>query len=66
MNMWAGSYMYLVVINLSILCMAISSARKLVLQVVFLIFVFQPLLDCKFHIRLSISSNVCSQLDSVG
>ena len=27
-NMWAGSFMYLVVISLSVLCMAISSALK--------------------------------------
>ena len=30
MNMCAGSFLYLVVINLSVLCMAISSALKLV------------------------------------
>ena len=30
MNMCAGSFVYLVVINLSVLCMAISSALKLV------------------------------------
>jgi hypothetical protein len=29
-NMCAGSFVYLVVINLSVLCMAISSALKLV------------------------------------
>jgi hypothetical protein len=30
MNMYAGSFVYLIVINLSVLCMAISSALKLV------------------------------------
>ena len=30
MNMWAGLFIYLVVIGLSVLCMAISLAMKLV------------------------------------
>ena len=40
MNMYVGSFVYLVVISLSHTCMAINSALEFVVQVIFLIFVF--------------------------
>ena len=53
MNMWVGSFVYLVVISLSILCIAISSALKLVCRPGSL---FDICISCFYWVEDSVAS----------